>query len=630
MAPFNNVKARQAVNWAVDRNAAVRLYGGPNLAQPACTILPPTFPGHVDSCAYTKGGGTTWTAPDIDKAKQLVQQSGTAGQKVDDHRRRTTRSTRRSVSTCRACSTRSATRPSVKPLSANIQFTYIQNTKNKVQIAFTHWYQDYPAASDFLNVLLSLRVVPPRLATPASTSPDSATRTIEPQMKDGAERRPDRPEARRHKWGQIDQAIMQKAPLAPLFNPKLVDFVSKRVGNYGFSKQFYMAGRPGLGEVDRRRRLADAAGARGPGAGRRGAGAPGGTACAELARDRAATAAAAVVPDHRDRLPGGAAVRRRASRTPTRSAPTSPAPPSSAARPCRCCSPAPTGLGLGVTPIGPTWDPAHYFLGADNQGRDVMARLLYGGRNSLLIGLSSRAALLRASRPLVGVTAGYVGGVVDAVLIRLLDVVWAFPVYLLAICLSVVLVTNGLHLGPVDIEAGSLWLPIVIIAIDLRALRRPAAARAGDRAAATRSSSWRPSASAARTCASLRREILPNVLPTRDRVPAADDRAEHAHRVGPVIPVRRRAAARRELGHDHQRRPRPALHPARRSPLAPGLLIAVTALRAERLRRRRARRASTRTRGCAASDRGPSCSPSPYAAWPPPSWCCSPSACSSS
>ena len=50
------------------------------------------------------------------------------------------------------------------------------------------------------------------------------------------------------------------------------------------------------------------------------------------------------------------------------------------------------GLGLGVTPIGPTWDPEHYFLGADNQGRDVAARLLYGGRNSLLIGVS--AALL--------------------------------------------------------------------------------------------------------------------------------------------------------------------------------------------------------------------------------------------
>ena len=51
--------------------------------------------------------------------------------------------------------------------------------------------------------------------------------------------------------------------------------------------------------------------------------------------------------------------------------------------------PSTTGLGLGSTPIGPTWDPAHYFLGADDQGRDVAARLLYGGRNSLLIGTSA-------------------------------------------------------------------------------------------------------------------------------------------------------------------------------------------------------------------------------------------------
>src|SRR4029078_622366 len=49
------------------------------------------------------------------------------------------------------------------------------------------------------------------------------------------------------------------------------------------------------------------------------------------------------------------------------------------------------GLGLGVTPIGPTWDIHHYFLGADSQGRDVAARILYGGRSSLEIGIGSAA-----------------------------------------------------------------------------------------------------------------------------------------------------------------------------------------------------------------------------------------------
>ena len=126
-------------------------------------------------------------------------------------------------------------------------------------------------------------------------------------------------------------------------------------------------------------------------------------------------------------------------------------------------APSTTGLGLGVIPIGPTWDPARYLLGADAQGRDVAARLLYGGRTSLLIGVSS-ALLCCAVATVLGVLAGYLGGVVDGVLSRVFDVVWAFPVYLLAISLSVVLLTSGITVGPVHVGPGSLWLPILIIA----------------------------------------------------------------------------------------------------------------------------------------------------------------------
>jgi peptide/nickel transport system permease protein len=122
------------------------------------------------------------------------------------------------------------------------------------------------------------------------------------------------------------------------------------------------------------------------------------------------------------------------------------------------------GLGLGVTPIGPTWEIGHYFLGSDNQGRDVAARLLYGGRNSLLIATAA-AILTCVLGTIIGLSAGFFGGKVDGVLSRLLDVVWAFPVYLLAICLSTVLLTSSYTIGPFRIEAGSLVLPIVIIGV---------------------------------------------------------------------------------------------------------------------------------------------------------------------
>ena len=122
------------------------------------------------------------------------------------------------------------------------------------------------------------------------------------------------------------------------------------------------------------------------------------------------------------------------------------------------------GLGLGYNPIGPTWKFGNYFLGADNQGRDVMARLLYGGLNSLLIAGAATVITL-AIATILGLAAGFFGGATDMILSRLLDVLWAFPVYLLAISLSIVLIAHGLELGPITIESGSLWLPIFIIGI---------------------------------------------------------------------------------------------------------------------------------------------------------------------
>jgi peptide/nickel transport system permease protein len=122
------------------------------------------------------------------------------------------------------------------------------------------------------------------------------------------------------------------------------------------------------------------------------------------------------------------------------------------------------GLGLGVTPIGPTWDIHHYFLGADNQGRDVAARLLYGGRNSLIIGTAS-AALCCFFATIIALIAGFFGGIVDQILSRFLDVIWAFPVFLAAISISTVALTRGIPIGPITLSAGSLWLPIAIISV---------------------------------------------------------------------------------------------------------------------------------------------------------------------
>jgi peptide/nickel transport system substrate-binding protein len=237
LAPFNNLKARQAVNFAIDRNALVKIFGGPKLATPSCQVLPPGFPGHVDYCPYTKNPGKTWSAPDLAKAKQLVKESGTAGQKVavvssDDEVNKATAVYLQSVLN------QIGYKASVKPISGNIFFTYAQNTKNKVQINVQQWYQDYPAASDFLHVLFGCESFHPGSDSSINIA-GFCNKAINAKMHHALATGVDNEQAANVEWAQIDKLVTDQAPMATLFTPKHIDVLSKRVGNFVFSKQFY-------------------------------------------------------------------------------------------------------------------------------------------------------------------------------------------------------------------------------------------------------------------------------------------------------------------------------------------------------------------------------------------------------
>jgi len=243
MAPFNNVKARQAVNFALDRAAMVKIFGGDKLAAPVCSFLPPAFPGHVDYCQYTAGGSvespaTAWTAPDIEKAKKLVEESGTKGQKVgivvsDDEVNKQMGEYIQSVLT------EIGYKATLKPISGNIQFTYIQNTNNKVQISLSQWYQDYPAASDFLYILLSCASFTPGSDSSINMS-GYCNKAFDAKMQKAMELGLTDPAAANKMWGDLDKEVMAQAPVAVAFTPKQVDFVSKGTKNYHFSKQYKM------------------------------------------------------------------------------------------------------------------------------------------------------------------------------------------------------------------------------------------------------------------------------------------------------------------------------------------------------------------------------------------------------
>ena len=118
-------------------------------------------------------------------------------------------------------------------------------------------------------------------------------------------------------------------------------------------------------------------------------------------------------------------------------------------------------------PIGPVWLGADgkFFLGADSRlGRDEMVRLMYGGRTSLFISIVA-ALITSVLATVFALLSGYYRGWTDSVISRSMDVLWAFPVLLIAIALGLALAVGGLQLGPIHISGGSIWIPILIIGV---------------------------------------------------------------------------------------------------------------------------------------------------------------------
>jgi peptide/nickel transport system substrate-binding protein len=240
--PFNNLQARQAINYAAARDAYVKLYGGPSLAVPTCQILPPNFPGYVQYCPYTANpaanGADAWSAPNIAKAKQLVRQSGTTGMKVivsgtaDQFGRAVAG---QMVSDLNKIGYRAG----AKLLAAPIQAAYVANSRNNDawHAAVAWWVQDYPAPSDFLNVLLGCGSIRPG----SDASPNIAEYcnvSIQAEMDAALDSGLTDPNAANQTWAQIDHEMTDQAPWVPLLNPKQVDFLSTRVQGYQWNPQW--------------------------------------------------------------------------------------------------------------------------------------------------------------------------------------------------------------------------------------------------------------------------------------------------------------------------------------------------------------------------------------------------------
>lgn len=234
MPPFNSLKARQALSYAINRHAMVIYHGGAAVATPLCQLLPQGAPGYEPSCAYTKGASPAhplpqWQAPGLEEARKLVRESGTAGQKVTII---TPLEGRYAAMAMELRSTLASLgyETSVRSMTQTVQFPYVQNSDNHVQIALTGWNADYPSASTFLQTLFACASFRPH----SDNSPNMSAfcnPDIDALMNKASAAALTSPAESRQRWAEVDRALMAQAPAVPVVQIKRVSLLSKRTRN---------------------------------------------------------------------------------------------------------------------------------------------------------------------------------------------------------------------------------------------------------------------------------------------------------------------------------------------------------------------------------------------------------------
>jgi peptide/nickel transport system substrate-binding protein len=210
VAPFDNLKVRQAVNYAINREALIRIYGG--LGQPTENVLPPTYPQYKKLNLYPY---------DLAKAKKLIQESGQAGADVTvwNHDRGTDpKASAYLVDVLNSIGLKAHE----KIINSAVYWTTVGNQATKAQIGFADWFQDYPHPLDWFDVLLNgNRITDTHNNNYANFDDKAVNAKIETLKKE-----PTLTDAVNTQWASVDKMVDEQAPWAPFMNRQFTDFFS--------------------------------------------------------------------------------------------------------------------------------------------------------------------------------------------------------------------------------------------------------------------------------------------------------------------------------------------------------------------------------------------------------------------
>jgi len=209
VAPFDNLKVRQAVNFGINRQALVRIYGG--LATPTENVLPPTYPQYKKLDLYPYN---------LAKAKQLIKDAGATGADVtvwtsDNESRRAPEAAQYLQQVLKSIGLNAK----LKQINAAVYWTTVGNQATKAQIGFADWFQDYPHPLDWFDVLLNGERITQTHNNNYANFDDSAVNTKITDLK----KQSGLTSKINSDWASVDKMVMEQAPWAPYINQQGID-----------------------------------------------------------------------------------------------------------------------------------------------------------------------------------------------------------------------------------------------------------------------------------------------------------------------------------------------------------------------------------------------------------------------
>jgi len=221
VAPFDDPKVREAVNYGIDKPGLARIFAGETT--PGCSFLPPGMPGYdealdVEDCPF----GDPNKPPDLEKARQMIKDAGVDGMDVTVYSNNDDPSDKVGEAYADML-TKMGFNAKPKILDGGVYFQTIGNQKTKAQTGFANWFQDFPHPKNFMFLVDGKSIQP--------TNNQNFGNVDDPEITKGIADLNEEPDLTKaeDQWKDLNNKLVERAWIVPYGHRKLATFVSERM-----------------------------------------------------------------------------------------------------------------------------------------------------------------------------------------------------------------------------------------------------------------------------------------------------------------------------------------------------------------------------------------------------------------